>query len=82
MTIYGYKIRIKILPKISVTYFFQKVFWVLKNGQKKMSKIENPKKVLKKTLFFRVSEHNALIFVFWMKKSVTINFYIFLQKMI
>jgi len=34
------------------------------NGQKKMSKIEKPKKVLKKTLKVAICDHNALIFNF------------------
>jgi hypothetical protein len=38
-----------------------------------MSKIEKSKKVLKKTLFFKVSEHNALIFIFLSQKNVTIK---------
>ena len=40
----------------------------------KMSKNENPKIVLKKGSFSETSEHNALNFDFWGKKSVTINF--------
>ncbi len=36
--------------------------------KKKMSKIENPKKVLKKTLVVEVSDHNALIFKKMRKK--------------
>jgi hypothetical protein len=42
-----------------------------------MSKIEKPKKVLKKTIEFVGCDDNALIFIFWMKKSVTIIFDIF-----
>ena len=64
MTIIGNKFVIKILPKITITKIFQKVNWVFENGQKKMSKNENPKKVLKKTLEVELSEHNALIFIF------------------
>ena len=45
-----------------------------------MSKIENPKIVLKKTLFFKVSEHNALNFKILMQKSVTIKFTYFYKK--
>jgi len=40
----------------------------------KMSKNENPKKVLKKTLVVEVSYHNALIFSFLRQKCVTIKF--------
>jgi hypothetical protein len=40
----------------------------------KMSKNENPKIVLKKGSFSEASDHNALIFVFWGEKSVTIKF--------
>jgi hypothetical protein len=39
-----------------------------------MSKIEKPKKVLKKALKVEVSEHNALIFSFLRQKCVTIKF--------
>ena len=60
VSIFGNKIRIKILPKISIIKNFQKVDWVFENGQKKMSKIENPKKVLKKTLFPEGCDDNAL----------------------
>ena len=45
-----------------------------------MSKNENPKKVLKKTLEFEVLDHNALIHRKNNAKNVTINFYIFLNK--
>jgi hypothetical protein len=45
-----------------------------------MSKIENPKKVSKKTLVLEVSEHNALIFTFLRQKCVTIKFFLFLEK--
>jgi hypothetical protein len=43
-----------------VTTFKKKVPLVFENGQKKMSKFEKPKKVLKKTLVVELSEHNAL----------------------
>jgi hypothetical protein len=59
---------------------FQKVFLVFEIGQKKMSKIENPKKVLKKTLANRECDDNALIFIFWLEKSVTIKFLQFFSK--
>ena len=49
--------------------------------KKKMSKIEKPKKVLKKTLKVECCDDNALIFIFWMKKSVTINFLYFSKKL-
>jgi hypothetical protein len=42
-----------------------------------MSKIENPKKVLKKTLFLGLCDENALKSEKIKQKSVTINFYIF-----
>jgi hypothetical protein len=45
-----------------------------------MSKIENPKKVLKKTLFFKVSEHNALIFIFLQIFVLRYFFGIFCEK--
>ena len=38
--------------------------------KKKMSKIENPKKVLKKTLVVEVSDHNALNFKKMRKKML------------
>jgi hypothetical protein len=66
--------------KISVRNIFQKVFWVFENGQKKMSKIENPKKVLKKTLVLRVSEHYRLNHRKNNSKNVTIIFFIFYKK--
>ena len=47
---------------------------------KKMSKIENPKKVLKKTLFLGLCDENAHKSEKSEKKSVTINFYIFSQN--
>jgi hypothetical protein len=45
-----------------------------------MSKIENPKKVLKITLENQVLNHNALIHRKNKAKNVTIKFYIFLNK--
>jgi hypothetical protein len=42
-----------------------------------MSKIENPKKVLKRTLFFGLCDQNAVKSEKITQKSVTINFYIF-----
>jgi hypothetical protein len=45
-----------------------------------MSKIENPKKVSKKTLKFRICEHNAAEIEKVAKKSVTIIFFHFLEK--
>jgi len=68
------------MVKISVIKTFQKVNWVFENGQKKMSKIEKPKKVLKRTLFFGVCDQNALKSEKITQKSVTINFYIFSQN--
>jgi hypothetical protein len=47
----------------------------IKNGQKKMSKIEKPKKVLKKALKVECSYHNAHKTKKITKKSVMINFY-------
>ena len=46
----------------------------------KMSKIENPKIVLKKTLFSEACDHNALKIKNICKKSVTINFFMFFVK--
>ena len=80
VSVFGNKISIKILPKISIIKTFQKVEWVFENGQKKMSKIEKSKKVLKKGIVLEVSEHNALIFSFWRQKCVTIFFFLFLEK--
>jgi hypothetical protein len=57
--VFGNKIIIKILPKISIIKNFQKVNWVFENGQKKMSKMKNPKIVLKKTLADELSDDNA-----------------------
>ena len=71
----------EILAKISVTKIFQKVFSFFENGQKKMSKIEKPKKVLKKTLVHGVCDENAHKSDFWSIKSVTINFKVFSQKL-
>jgi hypothetical protein len=45
-----------------------------------MSKIENPKKVLKKTLFFKVSEHYRHNHIKNNAKSVTIKFLYFYEK--
>jgi hypothetical protein len=45
-----------------------------------MSKIGNPKKVLKKTLEDAVSEHNALIFIFLPILIVTIKKNYFISK--
>ena len=58
VSIFGNKIIIKNLPKISIIKTFQKVDWVFENGQKKMSKIEKPKKVLKKGFVLEVSDEN------------------------
>jgi hypothetical protein len=46
-----------------------------------MSKIEKPKKVFKKTLANWVCDDNALIFIFWLEKSVTIKFLCILRKL-
>jgi hypothetical protein len=56
------KYQLKYMPKNSIIKTFQKVEWVFENGQKKMSKIEKSKKVLKKTLKVENSDENALIF--------------------
>lgn len=64
MTNYAHKNVIRILPNFSVIKFFQKVEWVFDFGHFFMSIFEKPKKVLKKTLFSDVSDHNALIFIF------------------
>jgi hypothetical protein len=40
-----------------------------------MSKNEKPKEELEKPQFLTMSDHNALIFIFWMKKSVSIFFW-------
>ena len=40
-----------------------------------MSKNENPKKVLKKRCFLKVSEHNALNLFFKAENTVMINFH-------
>ena len=45
-----------------------------------MSKIENPKKVSKKPLKFRICEHNAAEIEKVAKKSVTIIFFHFLEN--
>jgi hypothetical protein len=45
-----------------------------------MSKIENPKKVLKRTLFFGLCDQNALKSEKITQKSVTIKFYIFKEN--
>jgi hypothetical protein len=45
-----------------------------------MSKIENPKKVLKKTLFFRLCDENALNHRKNHSKNVTIKIFIFFEK--
>jgi hypothetical protein len=45
-----------------------------------MSKIENPKKVLKRALFFGLYDHNALKSEKITQKSVTIKFYIFKEN--
>ena len=37
---------------LTITNFFQKYFDIFKNGQKKMSKNENRKKVLEKIIIF------------------------------
>jgi hypothetical protein len=68
------------MVKISVIKTFQKVNWVFENGQKKMSKIENPKKVLKRTLFFGVCDQNALNSEKITQKSVTIIFLFFCEN--
>ena len=68
------------MVKISVIKTFQKVNWVFENGQKKMSKIEKPKKVLKRTLFFWVCDQNALKSEKITQKSVTIKFYNFKEN--
>ncbi len=57
---FGNKIRIKILPKISIINIFQKVDWVFENGQKKMSIFKKSKKVLKKGLEVEGCDENAL----------------------
>ena len=46
----------------------------------KMSKIEKPKKVLKKAYFFTISDHYALNDRKNEFQFVIINFYIFLKK--
>jgi len=58
----------------------KKVEGVFENGQKKMSKIENPKKVLKKTLFLEVCDENAHNHRKNHSKNVTIKFFIFFEK--
>ncbi len=58
----------------------KKVEGVFENGQKKMSKIENPKKVLKKTLEDEVCDDNAHNHRKNHSKNVTINFIIFFEK--
>jgi hypothetical protein len=45
-----------------------------------MSKIENPKIVLKKTLFPGTLDHNALIFILHDEKTVMLIFRIFFEK--
>jgi len=45
-----------------------------------MSKIENPKKVLKRTLFFGLCDQNALNSEKITQKSVTIKFFIFFAE--
>ena len=47
----------------------------IKNGQKKMSKIDKPKKVLKKTLKVECSYHNAHKTKKITQKSVMITFF-------
>jgi hypothetical protein len=47
---------------------------------KKMSKIEKPKKVLKKPLFLGISDENALNSEKITQKSVTIKFYNFKEN--
>jgi hypothetical protein len=71
------KIYDKIRYKFSVSTFKKKVPLVFENGQKKMSKIEKPKKVLKKTLVVEVSYQNAHKTEKITQKSVTIKFLYF-----
>ncbi len=78
VSIFGNKIRIKKLPKISIIKIFQKVEWVFENGQKKMSKIEKSKKVLKKVLVLEVSDDNGHSHRKNNAKFVTIIFLYFL----
>ena len=58
----------------------KKVEAKIKNGQKKMSKIENPKRVSKKPLKFRVCDENAAETQKRAIKFVMINFFIFFAE--
>jgi len=59
---------------------FSKSILGFEKWTKKMSKNEYPKILLKKTSPKTTCEHNALIFVFCLKKSVTIKFLCFFKK--